>query len=244
MSVFKLVTYNIRKGKGPSGRESVDMARIGQALQGQRVDVLLCQEVFHCARTGNSQSNGLEEALGLSAYYGANKQRTVGHHGNTTLTHLPVDHSKNHDISTNPIERRGVLHLRTQLEGRALHLFNVHLGLNGYQRATQLTRIGGLIAKECAPEDAIVLAGDFNDWRQQLEKRVTEELGLVNAIAGGPAQAPRTWHARRPMLPLDRIYLRNLHVQRSGCLSGPPWQELSDHLPLFAELSLTGPSSA
>ena len=239
MSVLKLVTYNIRKGKGPSGRETVDMVKIAQALQPQGIDVLLCQEVFHCSRTGNSQSNGLGEALGLSPYYGANKQRTVGHHGNTTLTRLRVDHSKNHDISTNPIERRGVLHLRAHIDGQVLHLFNAHLGLNGFQRAAQISRIGRLIDEECAPHDAIVLAGDFNDWRQQLEKRVTEELGLVNALPGGPELAPRTWHARRPMLPLDRIYLRNLEVLDSGCLSGEPWHELSDHLPLFAELAIT-----
>lgn len=236
MAVLRLITYNIRKGKGPSGREVVDMERIGAALAAQDVDLLMCQEVFHCGRTGHSQSDGLAEALGFTHYYGANKFRSVGHHGNTTLTKLPVDHSRNHDISTNPIERRGALHLRTHVGGRRLHVFNVHLGLNGYQRATQLTKIGAVMREECASEDAVILAGDFNDWRQQLEARVQSDLGLTSALPGGPAQAPKTWHARRPMLPLDRIYVRNVQVKHAACLDGEPWSDLSDHLPLFAEL--------
>lgn len=238
MAALKLITYNIRKGKGPSGREMVDMGAMGQALLAERVDVLLCQEVFHCARTGDSQSGGLAEALGFTHYYGANKFRAVGHHGNTTLTQLPVDHVRNHDISTNPLERRGVLHLRTHVGGKVLHIFNVHLGLNGYQRSTQLSLIGKVMAEMCARQDAVVLAGDFNDWRQQLGPRIERELGMHSALPGGGALAPKTWHARRPMLPLDRIYLRNLTVQQAGCLQGEPWSELSDHLPLYAMFEL------
>ena len=236
---MKLITYNIRKGKGPSGRDVVDMERIGAAVREQAADLLLCQEVFHCARTGASQSGGLADVLGFSSYYGANKYRSVGHHGNTTLTRLPVEHYENHDISTNRIERRGALYLRTFFEGRRLHVFNVHLGLNGFQRATQVTKISALIAELAAPDEPVILAGDFNDWRQQLEQRMSGELGLRNALATDLASAPKTWHAQRPMLPLDRIYLRHLRARASGCLDGDPWPGLSDHLPLFAELEPT-----
>lgn len=233
---MKLITYNIRKGKGPRGRDAIDMERIGTAVRDQAADLLLCQEVFHCARTGASQSGGLADVLGFSSYYGANKYRSVGHHGNTTLTKLPVEQYENHDISTNRIERRGALYLRTQFEGKPLHVFNVHLGLNGFQRSAQVTMIATLIEQLAAPEDPVILAGDFNDWRQQLEQRVVRELGLHNALSDELAAAPKTWHAQRPMLPLDRIYLRHLHAHTSGCLADHPWPELSDHLPLFAEL--------
>jgi hypothetical protein len=107
---LRLVTYNIRKGKGADGRSAM-LARLGPALGVHNPDLLLCQEVFHCRQTGLSQSANLAEALSLESYYGANKFRRVGHHGNTTFTRLAVQGFKNHDISTNFIERRGALYV-------------------------------------------------------------------------------------------------------------------------------------
>jgi endonuclease/exonuclease/phosphatase family metal-dependent hydrolase len=36
---------------------------------------------------------------------------------------------------------------------------------------------------------------------------------------------------------LDRIYTKNLTTERAERLHGEPWSGLSDHLPLWAELS-------
>jgi endonuclease/exonuclease/phosphatase family metal-dependent hydrolase len=109
---IRVLTYNIRKGKGASGRATIDMGAMGEAMRAHPIDLVLCQEVFHCARTGASQSGHLAEALGFDSYYGANKFREMGHHGNTTLTRLRVQHFENHDISTNRVERRGALYVR------------------------------------------------------------------------------------------------------------------------------------
>jgi endonuclease/exonuclease/phosphatase family metal-dependent hydrolase len=232
-ATLRVATYNIRKGKGHSGRLQVGMDSIGGALAGEDADVVLCQEVFHCARTGASQSERLGDALGLSPYYGANKHRTVGHHGNATFTRLEVEHAQNHDISTNPIERRGVLHTRVAWRGTTLHVFNVHLGLGGRQRFTQLARIAELFERNCAPREPVLFAGDFNDWTGRLHAAVTE-LGFESAL--GDLRTMPTWHARRPVLSLDRIYTKNLQTVRGRRLEGSPWSELSDHLPLIADL--------
>jgi endonuclease/exonuclease/phosphatase family metal-dependent hydrolase len=37
---------------------------------------------------------------------------------------------------------------------------------------------------------------------------------------------------RRPLLKLDRVYLRNLQVEQAEVLSGHPWRDLSDHAAL------------
>ena len=47
-----------------------------------------------------------------------------------------------------------------------------------------------------------------------------------------------TYPAKLPVLSLDRIYVRNLKVKRAWVHKGKPWSELSDHLPISAELSL------
>jgi endonuclease/exonuclease/phosphatase family metal-dependent hydrolase len=237
-SAFRVITYNIRKGKGPNGRTEVAMRRIGEALGAHGADLILCQEVFHCARTGDSQSGGLAEEMGLSSYYGANKFRAVGHHGNTTFTRLKVQHFDNHDISTNPVERRGALYTRLRLGKTPLHVFNVHLGLNQWQRRTQVRRIGELVQSVSKPGEPVLLAGDFNDWRRDLERIVLGELGFDDPFADHDPIELRTWHARRPVFALDRIYVKNLRALSAGRLAGSPWSDLSDHLPLMAQLSV------
>ncbi len=235
---IRFVTYNIRKGKGASGRSKAGVGELGQALATERPDVVLCQEVFHGYTSAVSQSSELGELLELLPYYEPNKERRVGHHGNATFTNLPVRRIHNYDVSTNRIERRGVLYLRTDIGGQPLHVFNAHLGLNQWQRLTQARRIGELVRQLCRREEPVVLAGDFNDWNGRLDKVITDELGLRNAFAHLPPMLVNTWHARRPVFNLDRVYLRHLRVVHAERLVGNPWQELSDHLPLWAELEV------
>lgn len=233
---LRVVTYNIRKGKGANGRSAVEMRHLGEALAAQGVDIALCQEVFHCARTGNSQTRHLAEALGFESYYGKNKTRSVGHHGNSTFTRLKVDLYENHDLSVNRIERRGALYARMHIADRMLHVFNVHLGLSGGQRKAQIDRIADLVHQLCRDDEPVLLAGDFNDWGRVLTDAVCREMGFADVFADHAEHEIRTWHARRPVFALDRIYVRNLKPVLAKRLTGEPWSDLSDHLPLVAEL--------
>ncbi|MDH5675821.1 MAG: endonuclease/exonuclease/phosphatase family protein [Myxococcales bacterium] len=233
---IRAMTYNIRKGKGPDGRSNIGMPSLASAVLAHEPDLVLFQEVFHCARTGLSQSGKLARAMGLPGYYGANKFRSVGHHGNTTVTRLSVQEFDNHDISTNRIERRGALYLRLDLHGQPLHVLNVHLGLNRWQRKTQIRSVAEILRRVARDQDPVLLAGDFNDWRGELDRPIAEELRLHNLFARHPPEQVRTWHARRPVFNLDRIYVRHLRAERARRLDGEPWSELSDHLPLIADL--------
>jgi endonuclease/exonuclease/phosphatase family metal-dependent hydrolase len=232
---LRLITYNIRKGKGANGREKVILYDISRALSRMSADLLLCQEVFHSEKGDVSQSAFLADALQLDSYYGANKFRTVGHHGNTTFTHLAVHSVENHDISTNWIERRGALYVKARFGRRPLHVFNVHLGLNKRQRITQIGKLAKILPKKCLHNDPVILAGDFNDWNGRLEELIINDLGFNNALKDLEYKA--TWHAQRPVFNLDRIYLKNLVVTNVARLSGNPWTRLSDHLPLMAEVA-------
>jgi endonuclease/exonuclease/phosphatase family metal-dependent hydrolase len=232
---FRVMTYNIRKGLGPNGRGVLTLP-LCDALKAQPLDFLLCQEVFHGV-DDDGQSHVLGDALGLTAIYRANKHRRVGHHGNASFTHLPVEHVQNFDVSTNPIERRGALYTRIGLGDRRLHIFNVHLGLTERQRLTQMRHITTLMNRLAAPDDPVLIAGDFNDWNARVDRFVRTEMGLHNAF-GEPKKAMRTWHTKRPMFNLDRIYTRHLTTTDARCMQGAPWVDLSDHLPLYVELGL------
>ncbi|MFH1807497.1 MAG: endonuclease/exonuclease/phosphatase family protein [Pseudomonadota bacterium] len=230
------MTYNIRKGKGASGRAPFQVADLGTALAVHDVDLLLCQEVFHDTRRGVAQSDELAALVGLPACYGANRLRKLGHHGNATFTRYPVLASQNHDVSTNSLERRGVLYTRLDVDGRALHVLNVHLGLNHLQRVKQVRRIAELLAATVPVGEPVILAGDFNDWRRSLDQVISGQLGFRNAFAAHRAREVRSWHARRPVFNLDRVYLHHLAMRRAERLFGAPWQDLSDHLPLMVDL--------
>lgn len=233
---FRLLTYNIRKGKGASGRLDGSVNDMGGALAPYVPDVMLCQEVFHGFAKPVEQSMELGRALGLTHYYLPNRTRRVGHHGNATFTHYPVLDMRNYDISTNPLEKRGVLHLKLNLHGKVVHVFNAHLGLNQRQRSVQIRHIAELINHTCDPQEAVVLAGDFNDWNRLIDRYVTRRMGMANTFAHVRGSDSHTWHVRRPMFNLDRIYVRNLRSLHTERLSGAPWNHLSDHFPLWVEL--------
>ena len=236
--MLRFVTYNIRKGKGASGRSATAFEGLAEALKGREPDIVLVQEAFHPSEAElKQQSTHLAEHLGMNAYYEPNKHRRVGHHGNATVTRHTLVDSQNYDISTNRFERRGALYARLDVAGKPLHILNVHLGLNQRQRLTQLGMICEIVRQRVPERDAFILAGDFNDWNRYLDPLVQRDLGVENSL-GADAQMARTWPARRPVFCLDRVYVRNLSRHKTMRLIGDPWSELSDHLPLWCDFEL------
>jgi endonuclease/exonuclease/phosphatase family metal-dependent hydrolase len=233
---FSLLSYNIRKGKGASGFADA-FGSVLRAMEEEMPDILLCQEVFHASREDHAQSALLAEALGLSVAYEPNKHRRIGHHGNATLSHFPIISSKNHDLSVNRIERRGVLHTLLKVKGAPVHILNVHLGLTHRQRVRQLAKMADLVERTLPPNDAIVLAGDFNDWRGRLDP-VIRELGFENAVNEVDERLVRTFPPRRPRWPLDRVYVRKIRVESASVLDGGLFEKASDHLPIAVRMSL------
>ncbi|MBN1961958.1 MAG: endonuclease/exonuclease/phosphatase family protein [Deltaproteobacteria bacterium] len=236
---IRFITYNIRKGKGASVFAGNYFKSLGNALRDYAPDLLLCQEVSHFYYPMISQSVELGKMLSLNSYYEPNKHRRDGHHGNATFTCHPVTHACNYDVSTNKIERRGVLYVCLEVARRKVHVLNVHLGLNQAQRIFQLKSITAILANRVQTSDAVIMAGDFNDWNRKLEKIIVNQLGFINALGHLPPQAVRTWHSRRPVFNLDRVYVRNIATKQALRLVGSPWRELSDHLPLIVDFDVT-----
>ncbi len=48
---------------------------------------------------------------------------------------------------------------------------------------------------------------------------------------------PKTFPSNQPMFLMDRIYYRGINLVDSFCLQRQPWDELSDHLPLYARFA-------
>jgi endonuclease/exonuclease/phosphatase family metal-dependent hydrolase len=77
--------------------------------------------------------------------------------------------------------------------------------------------------------DAVILAGDFNDWASRLGATFTAHEFMEHS--------QKTFPSWLPLLPLDRIYTRNIQVQAFHSFTGAPWRGLSDHLPLAIDFS-------
>ena len=142
-----------------------DGARAARSAE-HNVDLVLCQEVFHCARTGARRAATWRRRSASPRYYGANKFRDIGHHGNTTFTRFhgrALRQSRYLDQPHRAHAARCTCALARH--GRPLHVFNVHLGLNRWQRIeSDHARSAQLLAERCKPGEPVVLAGDFNDW--------------------------------------------------------------------------------
>ena len=231
---MRVLTWNIRKCKG-GYRGAVHPESLAESLAARHPDLVLCQEVFHDALdSGHAQSEMIAGGLDMARVYGPNAIYSRGHHGNATMTPHEILDSSNHDLSTNPIERRGVLHAEVAVNGRSVHVFNTHLGLNRGQRRKQVERIAAFIAETCRLDEAVILAGDFNDWTGRLDPYVRALTGFESAILDMKRNHRRSWPSPRPVFALDRIYYRGLELEDVHIHRDPPWDKLSDHLPMEA----------
>jgi len=143
-------------------------------------------------------------------------------------------------VSISGPERRGLLHCVLRVPGREIemHAICVHLGLKESHRRKQLELLCQLVDKEVPPRAPLLIAGDFNDWRRRAGHVLGRCAGLRDVFDHAHGEPARTFPARFPVLPLDRIYVRSAKVHAPVVLPRRPWSHLSDHAPLLAEISL------
>lgn len=139
-------------------------------------------------------------------------------------------------------ERRGLLHCPVQLPGlsKVLHCVCVHLSIFARSRRRQLDALAGYIEGIAEPDSPLIIAGDFNDWRNEADALLAHRLGMIEAFggaAGGLKSPGRSFPSKHPLLRLDRIYVRGFTVERAEMHSGAPWSKISDHAALSAHLN-------
>ncbi|WP_227695073.1 endonuclease/exonuclease/phosphatase family protein [Psychrobacter fulvigenes] len=245
---FILTSYNIHKGMSPLNRQ-VKMQGIAQALEIVASDILCLQEVQgqHLKRNlqyneypDQSQHEWFGGYLQLQNSYGKNSEYENGHHGNAVLSRFPLDPKHNVNITVNRLEQRGVLHCEVQPPGWEMPVVVLcaHLNLFERDRIKQYQAISDYVRNVISPEQPLILAGDFNDWKKLSCDKLASDLGMIEAFKHCHGQLLPTFPAKLPVLSLDRIYVRNLSVKDAWVHTGKPWSKLSDHLPLSAELGL------
>jgi endonuclease/exonuclease/phosphatase family metal-dependent hydrolase len=242
---LRVLSLNAHKGFSFFNRRFV-LHELREAVRAVAADVVFLQEVVgkhlrHAQRHKNwpasTQAEYLADTLWSDHAYGRNAVTPHGDHGNALLSRHPILAYRNHDASHPGHEARGFLHCVLDVPGAMLHAICVHLGLFERERRHQIDLLCHLIEHEIPADVPLVVAGDFNDWRERVHARLQQRAGLKDVFVGATGQAARTFPARWPLLPLDRIYVRNVRVSEPLVLGVRPWSHLSDHAPLAARLA-------
>jgi endonuclease/exonuclease/phosphatase family metal-dependent hydrolase len=250
VSSLRVLTINTHKGFTAFNRKFM-LHELRDAIRSVSADLVFLQEV-----QGEHEGHApkwalwpemphyefLADTIWPQFAYGRNAVYPHGHHGNAVLSKYPILHSENHDVSVDGPEPRGLLHCVLQVPGLAqgLHAICVHLGLLESHRTQQLELLCHMVRDEVPPDAPLLVAGDFNDWRRKAHEVLSTCAGLTEVFQHAHGRSARTFPARWPLLPLDRIYVRNADVEQPMTLPRKPWSHLSDHVPLAAELRLQG----
>ena len=245
---LKVLTVNIHKGFTFFNRKFI-LPELREAVRKIGADVVFLQEV-----TGSHNQHGnkfenfpetphyefLADSIWPEFAYGRNAVYDKGDHGNAVMSKFPIVRFQNHDVSISGPERRGLLHCELAIPGQSanLHAICVHLSLTETHRTQQMDRLCQLIATDVPPQAPLVVAGDFNDWRHRAKDQLAQGAGLHEVFVQAHGHPARTFPARKPLLRLDRIYVRNAIGHKPVVLPHKPWSHLSDHAPLAAEIEL------
>lgn len=258
---LRVATYNIHKGISPLGSQ-LRIHALKQAIGMLEADVLFLQEVqgrhdLHAARySANWPQQSQYDFLAGDSHqcaYGMNAMYEHGHHGNALLSAYPILSALNQDVSDHPFEQRGLLHCVVQANGMKIHCYVIHLGLFAGGRRRQCQALIDAVRASAGDGDPIIVAGDFNDWKDNLSSELRRSLGVREVFDSGEAsfswstllrdlgmrgktKPARTFPAAMPWLRLDRIYVRGFEVEKAEVMRGQAWSRLSDHAPIVATL--------
>lgn len=250
MTRLKVATYNIHKGvRGVGPARRLEIHNLQQGIASLDADLVCLQEVrsFHhrdarrFARTHFGWPElGQADFLAPEGYavaYRTNATTRDGEHGNALLSRWTLGEIAHHDVSDHRFEQRGLLHVPVHWGGLVLHVLVIHFGLSHASRVRQAQRLGAYLSSEVPAGDAVLVAGDFNDWGERLDapmRLAGLQRARAPAASPGPRQPP-TFPSRVPVFALDRIYTRGLRCVGTTVPRGAGWARMSDHLPLVAD---------
>ena len=241
---LRILTWNIHKCIGGVDRR-YRPDRILDVLRHYDPDIALLQEVDAGARRSRShhQAELLAGELGYAhqVFFPNVQVRGGGAYGNAVLSRHPLAAARNICLTYPGFKRRSVVHAvvhATRAGGRThpVHVFNLHLGLSGFERRWQLERFLGSHPFASLPlQTPLVVGGDFNDVWGRLGRTYLEPAGFRSQLR--PA---RTFPAIAPVRALDAMYVRGhariRQIHRSQLALA---RFASDHRPLIADLELS-----
>jgi endonuclease/exonuclease/phosphatase family metal-dependent hydrolase len=235
---ISILSYNVHWGLSTFRRMDVTES-LSTFIHSARPDVILLQELW--LPKGNLEyllAKTLKEVWPHQICV-ATCLLPQGNQGNGILSRHEIIEWRHIDLSHSKHQSRSFVHARIGVdEGRrALSLICTHFGLKRSERQHQAVVLADYIEQEIDREEAVVLGGDFNDWRGEVTGYFRQRVGLKEVFKEAYGRHARSYPAMRPFLALDRLYIRGLGFDRPRVLKDAGWRGSSDHLPLAVDLT-------
>jgi endonuclease/exonuclease/phosphatase family metal-dependent hydrolase len=228
--MIHLASYNMRKAIGTDRRRRPE--RTLEVLNEVGADVIALQEADRRfgARVSAIPPHMIEEHSPYKPVALEARAGSLGWHGNAILVRKEVEVLGKELIHLPSLEPRGAVLADLRVNGTEVRVVGMHLDLSGLWRRRQAHAI--LAHLEHRPGDPpTVLMGDLNEWSAQ--------GGCLRDFSHHHrfATCGNSFHARRPIVALDRIMVNDgLLVLDSGAHTSPTARRASDHLPIWAKV--------
>lgn len=230
--MLTVASYNIRKSVGLDWKRQPE--RILAVVSEIDADVVALQEVdrrFGSRASSLSLGHISESTCYMPVHFGA-RPGSLGWHGNTILVRKTARVLFHQRIQLPALEPRGAVLADIEINGFVVRVIGMHLGLLGLWRERQAAAVLQFLERleEKLPT---VFMGDLNQWSTE-GGALAHFARSHNVVAPGPS-----FHASRPILPLDRIITDlDFVVESAGVHTSPQALRASDHLPVWARLRL------
>ncbi len=248
---IKILSFNIHKGLSPFNK-AFTLEDIKSVIIEADPDIVFLQEVTgenikHEKKFNNWPTEKHYEFLADTIWtyysYAHNAIYPHGHHGNLILSKFPITEWQNFDISTNLMEKRGLLKAmitlpRENQKDLRLCVYNTHLNLTQIGRNKQFKKIKEEINSLIEPDLPLIMAGDFNDWNSKAVQYFEKELQIREAFNEIHGEVPKTFPSPFPVISLDRIFYRNIDIKECSLLETDKAKSMSDHLGIIATFEI------
>jgi endonuclease/exonuclease/phosphatase family metal-dependent hydrolase len=230
-----IASYNIRKAIASDRRRRPE--RILEVLHELGADIIALQEADR--RFGSRHSAIPPHMLAEHSPYRVvpldTRAGSIGWHGNALLVRDSVTILRHMPLLLPALEPRGAVLADLRVGGRDIRVVGMHLDLSGLWRRRQARAVLAHIAQQTTQLPTILM-GDLNEW--SAASGCLRDFGLhFRAIETGP-----TFHARRPVARLDRIFVgQGISVREAGVHRSLTAQTASDHLPIWTRIDIDRP---
>ncbi len=214
------------------GRTRLD--RIAAVIESLDADVIALQEVVGNGPEEDGQAAALGALLGMGWAMDSVRLLRGKSYGNVVLSRLPIAQTHQCNLSCDKREPRGCMRVDIDVDGQALHVFNVHLGTAVFERRRQAPMLAEFVTDRQAGGPKVLL-GDFNEWVKGLTSKTLGEM-LEGVDLTHHLRRRRTYPGMLPMFHLDHIYVDGgLKVEKVTLPRNRLTLVASDHLPLVAD---------
>ncbi len=238
---LKVMSYNVHSCSGMDGR--ISPRRIARTIAQENPDIVALQELDsgRSRSRGEDQANMIASVLGYHVVFCPTVTDGGECYGHAVLSRWPLETVKVAGLPSHPgglwPEKRGALWTCLNFHGVRIHVVTTHLGLASAERQAQMRALlGNDWLGPVMPEEPVILCGDFNCRPGGATHRLA--TAFLRDVAG-----PRgfsTFSSLQPMVRLDHIFVsRHFRTENARVVDNHLTRVSSDHLPLFAELTMT-----